>query len=389
MQFFNFGTPILERHRVERMNGTSKRVQRQPKDVGDWPNQTILPGQTRNVTLAVSESYSGMTVRIPIQVRRAEHPGPTVFVTAAIHGDEVNGTGAIRQLISMPELILSRGNLMLIPVMNILAFDRHSRYLPDRRDLNRCFPGNPDGSLASRMAHRLFEEIVGRADFGIDLHTAAVRRTNYPTVRGNMHNADISRIAQAFGTELVIDSRGGVGTLRREATRAGCPTIVVEAGEVWKVEPTIVEVTVQGILNVLRELDMIDGQPHVPHHQVTIKETQWVRAARGGFLQFHVKPGELIQKNQPLATITTLLGEERSVVQSPFAGVIVGMTTLPAISPGEPVCNVGKLPRGVKAAAFRRHRQERERLEKRVVQDLASNVLVVEPPPPDQPGAAH
>ncbi|RMF37204.1 MAG: succinate dehydrogenase [Planctomycetota bacterium] len=365
------------------MNARGRRGPRQLRDVGDWPNQTILPGQTRNVTLAVSESYSGMTVRIPIQVRRAEQPGPTLFVTAAIHGDEVNGTGAIRQLISMPELTLSRGNLMLVPVMNLLAFDRHSRYLPDRRDLNRCFPGNPEGSLASRMAHRLFDEIVGRADFGIDLHTAAVRRTNYPTVRGNMRNADIARMAHAFGTELVIDSKGATGTFRREATRAGCPTIVVEAGEVWKVEPTIVEVTVKGILNVLRELDMIDGTPNIPAHQVVIKECKWVRAARGGFLQFHVKPGEVVKKNQPLATITTLLGEERSAVQSPFAGVIVGMTTLPAISPGEPVCNIGKLPRGVQATAFRRHRQEKQRLEKRVVQDLASNVLVVEPSPTD------
>ncbi|GIW97774.1 MAG: succinate dehydrogenase [Pirellulaceae bacterium] len=352
----------------------------QRNDIARWPGESpIAPGETRNVTLAVSESYSGMTLRIPLQIRRGPKPGPAVFVTAAIHGDEVNGTGAIRHLIQSGELQLRRGSLMLVPVVNILAFDRHSRYLPDRRDLNRCFPGRPDGSLASRMARRIFDEIVGRCDMGIDLHTAAVRRTNYPTVRGDMRDPTIATIARAFGTEFVLDSRGAAGTLRREATRAGCPTIVVEAGEVWKVEPTILEVSVNGICNVLRALEMLEGTPAVPDHQLVLKETKWVRAQRGGFLQFHVKPGEIVRKKQLLATITTLLGEERSVLEAPFSGVIIGMTTLPAISPGEPVCNVGKLPRGIKPATLRRHRHQDPQVEQRVVQDLASNVVVVEP----------
>ena len=223
---------------------------RQRKPIDEWSGQQIAPGESRDVTLAVSESYSSMTVQIPIHIRRATEPGPTVFVTAALHGDELNGTGAIRHLIQTEDLALTRGALILVPVLNLLAFDRHSRYLPDRRDLNRSFPGSVGGSLARRMAHTIFEEIVSRSDYGIDLHTAAIRRTNFPNVRADLNVPEVNRIAAAFGTEVVIDSRGPSGALRREAVKAGCPTIIMEGGEVWKVEPGIVETAIRGVKNV-------------------------------------------------------------------------------------------------------------------------------------------
>ena len=352
---------------------------RKRKPIDNWFGEEIPAGESRDVMLAVSECYSSMTVQIQMQIRRAIEDGPVVFVSAALHGDEINGTGAVRQLIEDDDFILRKGAVILIPVLNILAFDRHSRYLPDRRDLNRSFPGSPDGSLASRMANIIFDEIVTRCDYGIDLHTASVRRTNYPNVRGDLSDPNIRKLAESFGSEIIINTKGPRGAFRREACHAGCPTIIMEGGEVWKVEPGIVETAVRGVKNVLRNLDMLDGKEESPDYQIVIQKSKWIRAERGGFLHFHVKPGDIIEKGQPLATNTTLLGREHNTLESPFNAVVIGMTSLPAISPGEPICNLGKLPRGFKPSTLRRQRKEDDSLEQRVSDDLASNVLVVEP----------
>ncbi|MEQ8788133.1 MAG: succinylglutamate desuccinylase/aspartoacylase family protein [Pirellulaceae bacterium] len=347
--------------------------------IEEWHGDAIPPGAHRDVKLAIGESYSGMTVRIPLHIRRAAEDGPVVFITAALHGDEINGTGAVRQLLQDDAFELTRGTVLLVPVLNLLAFDRHSRYLPDRRDLNRCFPGSAQGSLANRMARKIFDEIVARCDYGIDLHTAAVRRTNYPTVRGDMSNPGVRRLAEAFGSEIIINAKGPPKALRREACKAGCPTIIMEGGEVWKVEPFIVEAAVRGVKNVLHELDMLDGQPNRPDYQIVIERTKWIRADRGGFLRFHVRPGQVVNKGQPLATNTNLLGREHNTLVAPFSCVVLGMTTLPATSPGEPICHLGMLPEGTRPSEMRRLRREEDGLEGRVVEFLASNVMVVKP----------
>lgn len=352
---------------------------RKRRSIDEWQGEAIPLGESRNLKLAVSESYSGMTLPIPIHIRRAREDGPVVFVTAALHGDEINGTGAIRHLIQNAELNLLCGAVIFAPVLNILGFDRHSRYLPDRRDLNRSFPGVAAGSLASRMARNIFDEIVARSDYGIDLHTAAVRRTNYPNVRGDLNSSKVRKLAKAFACEVIMNGRGPRGALRREATKSGCPTIVMEGGEVSKVEPGIVESAIRGVTNVLRHLEMLEGVPESPDYQVVIEKSKWIRAERGGFLNFHVKPGDIIERGQPVATNSTLLGREHSVLHAPFDSVVIGMTTLPATSPGEPICNLGKLPKGTNPSEFRRLRSEEDGLEERVVGELSSNVLVVEP----------
>ena len=355
---------------------------RRKKPVDLWGDERIRPGESRDIHLTVSESSSGMQARVPIHVSRAEPPGPVVSITAALHGDEINGTGVVRELVTDATLRLKRGSLILIPVLNLLAFDRHSRYLPDRRDLNRSFPGDPLGSLAARMANTIFEEIIHRSDFVIDLHTAAVRRTNYPSVRADLDDPAVARLARVFGTEVILHGKGPPGSLRREACLAGCPTIVMEGGEVWKVERFVLETGARGVKNVLRELGMIDGQPDRPDYQVRVENSKWIRADHGGFLQFHVQPGEIVEKGQLLATNTNLLGRERNVLESPFDAVVIGMTTLPAVSPGEPVCHLGRLPKGTQARELRRLRRLESGLEERVVDDLATNVYVVDPRKP-------
>ena len=353
------------------------------RTIDQWNGQPIAPGESKDLMLAVGESYSGMTVEIPIQVRRSKQEGPVVFVTGALHGDEINGTGAIRQLAQSEDFNLVRGTVVLIPVLNILAFDRHSRYLPDRRDLNRSFPGTSSGSLASRMARTIFDEIVSRCDYGIDLHTAAVRRTNYPNIRGDMSDPEVKKIAEAFGCEVIINSKGPAKSLRREACEAGCHTIVMEGGEVFKVEPGIVQTAVRGVRNVLSALEMLDEPEEGADYQVVVKNSKWIRAEKGGFLEFHVKPGEVIEEGKPLTTNTNLLGGDGYTTHAPYDSVVIGMTTLPSISPGDPICNLGRLPKSIKPSSLRKLRHQEQGLEGQVVHELSSNLLVVDPPTPD------
>lgn len=353
------------------------------KSTADWFGEKIAPGESRNVQLAVGESYSSMAVHVQIHIRRGLEDGPVVFVTAALHGDEINGCGAVRQLIQDNDFQLLKGTVLLIPVLNLPAFERHSRYLPDRRDLNRSFPGTADGSLASRMAHTIFNEIVSRCDYGIDLHTASVRRTNYPTVRADLADTEVRRIAEAFGSEIVINNKGPKNSFRREACRSGCPTIIMEGGEVWKIEPGIVETAVRGVKNVLCELEMVNIDTESPPYQIVIEKSKWIRAEQGGFLDFHIKPGDIVEKGQPLATNTTILGEEQNTLYAPFNGVVMGMTSLPSISPGEPICNLGALPKKYNPDKLAKLRSKEDGLEQQVLEELGSSVLVVDPP--DEP----
>ena len=353
-----------------------------------WGAVTIPPGTSAEVSLAVSESYSGLTLPIPVFVRRGLEDGPALFVTAALHGDELNGTGAVRQLIGDASLTLQRGTLMLAPIVNLLGFDRHSRYLPDRRDLNRCFPGTAGGSLASRLARILFDEIVGRCDYLIDLHTAAVRRTNFPNVRADLSDPRVAELARAFGAEIIVDGQGPEGSLRREACLVGKPTIILEGGEVWKVEPTVVEYAVRGVKNVLSYLGMIDEAPVPPAYQVEVRRTEWVRADHGGFLQMHVGPGDTVLAGSPVATNTSLVGTVIERLYAKHDSVVLGVVTLPSIAPGDPICHLGILEESQPGPGARGIVKTLDRLPfshplNRALGDLATNLLVTDEPPFD------
>jgi len=343
--------------------------------------ESIDRGERRSFRLEVSQSASGFPVYMPITVWRARKPGPTLFVTAAIHGDELNGTGIIRDIILRPPFELRRGSLILIPVVNILGFERHIRYLPDRRDLNRCFPGGRSGSLARRIARTLFDEVVCKCDYGVDLHTAAIRRTNFPNVRADMSNEGTARLARAFGAELIINAGGPKGSLRRTATKHGCPTIILEAGEVWKIEPSVVEHGLRGVQNVLVELEMIEGTLQRPPYQAIAARTTWVRADWGGILEFHVAPGDLVKKNTALATNSNLFGDEQNVIRSPAAGVVLSLTTIPSVTPGDAVCHIA-IPRGgLKPIREALANVSSGSLAAQVREDLATNITVSDPPP--------
>lgn len=357
---------------------------RKKKFIGNWGEDAIKPGEMKRLLLKAGENFTSSEINLPVMVWRGLGDGPVLGITAAVHGDEINGTGAILKLIQDSTFELKRGALVLVPVVNIMGFERLSRYTPDRRDLNRTFPGSEKGSLTGRLARLMMDEVVGRCDYIVDLHTAAVRRTNFPNVRADISNPDCERLAKAFAAEVIVNSTGPEGSFRREACNAGCPTIILEAGEVLKVESTVQDMTQRGLTHIMTELKMIDIaeslRPDAAPHQMIIKSSSWVRAGSGGFLTFHIAPGETVEKGQPLATNTGLLGNEYETIVSPHNGIVLGMTTMPAVFPGDPIVHVA-LPDSPKQ--FRSLEKsidgiQDDALENQVRNHLASSITVVE-----------
>lgn len=340
--------------------------------------ETIEAGATRDLQLHYSQSYTGINVTLPVRVITSRKPGPVVFFTAVVHGDELNGLGILRDLLFDQSLHLMRGAVIAVPVVNVYGMDAHSRYLPDRRDPNRSFPGSKRGSLTSRLAHLLYHEIILKADYGIDLHTAAVRRTNYPNIRADLDNPGVRKLARAFGCELIVHSRGSEGTLRRTACNRGIPTIVLEAGEVWKIEPGVVHLGSHGATNVLRHLKMLPGKPALPPFQLEIRKSVWVRAEYGGILKFRNGPGDLVRKGQILATNHDIFGHQQNEIVSPADGIIQGITTMPAVKPGEPIFHIALSDLSYASLSRRIKSRKQARLHHQVQKELATSLLVEE-----------
>lgn len=347
-------------------------IKRKPLEIS---GQRVRRGESKTVSLKFSESYLGMPANVPIHVIRAKKAGPRVLITGCVHGDELNGMGIIRDLLydQPPKLVC--GTLVSIPVVNVYGLENHTRYLPDRRDLNRDFPGTEKGSISSRLAHVIFDKVVRQCDMLIDFHSAAVRRTNYPNIRADLTNPAVRAMARSFGCELIVNGKGPIGSLRRAATMAGVPCIILEAGEVWKIESSVVEVGVRGVMNVLKTLGMVRGKVTPPRFQTRIHRTTWVRAERGGTLSFAVNPGDLVEKGQVLASNYNIFGDERSQIVAPGDGIILGMTTMPVVKPGDATFHIALLSRSTLQRIRKKIDEGSSRdLFKRVQTDLATNV---------------
>jgi predicted deacylase len=299
----------------------------------------VRRGRTGQIFLKVGEHYTSTPVNVPVTVVRGARRGPTLFLTAAVHGDELNGVEMVRRVMTGIPPAALRGTLICVPVVNRIGFLTHSRYLPGHRDLNRVFPGDPDGDAAQRMAHVLFREIVARSDYGIDLHTASLGHTNLPHVRADMAVARVTP--------------GRSRTLRAAATRSGVATVLFEAGETFRFQRHLVVRGVRGIRNVLAALGMIAEPRRRPRFQVIVKVAPWVRAPKGGIADVQVRPGELVYKGDAIASITNPFGREVSAVRSPLTGLVVGVTTVPMVQPGDTLCRVAKLQRTL--ATVERH----------------------------------
>lgn len=304
---------------------------------------TVPPGKRKDIRLKASETFTAMPVFIPVTVFNGLRPGPRLFVTAAIHGDEVNGVETIRRLQMQIDPAKLRGVLILVPVANPIAFMQMERNLPDGRDLNRCFPGSRSGSLTSQVAATLFAKIVRKADYGIDLHTAADGRTNLLHVRADMRHAGVRRLVAGFGAEFVLDMPAQSKMLRAAAARRGVPVICVEAGEPMKFQDGVIARAVGGLRNVMTELGMATFRRQSPIFQMVLKDRHWVRARRGGILILRVRQGDVVDRDDVIAETYKPYGHEVSVLRAPYTGVVVGLSTRPMVYPGSAVCHLLKL----------------------------------------------
>lgn len=306
----------------------------------------VAPGSRVTVNLPVADLYTRTPVHLPVIVQRGHKPGPVLFISAAMHGDEINGVEIIRRVLKLPLLGELCGTILAVPVVNVLAFLHQSRYLPDRRDLNRSFPGSESGSLAARLAHLFLKEVVGKSDYGIDLHTGALHRPNLPQIRADLSNPENLRLAKAFGAPLFLDSRPTEGTLRAFTTAANKPVILYEACEALRFDETSIRIGVQGVANVLTELAMLPPTGEAPASTITpvlARSEVWVRAPVSGILRAQAALGDAVKKGQLLGVIGDPFGEQETAVISPITGVVIGRVSLPLAYEGEAIFHLARV----------------------------------------------
>lgn len=280
---------------------------------------------------------------LPVSVIRGRYPGPCIWLSAAIHGDELNGVEIIRRVIHTIKPSFLHGTVLAVPVVNIFGLIEQSRYLPDRRDLNRSFPGSARGSLASRLAAIFMREIVSHCTYGIDLHTAAIHRDNFPQIRANLEDATTYHFAKAFGAPIVIHAGTRDGSLREAAAKRNIPTLLYEGGEALRFSEEVIRVGVEGVRRILAYLDMytLDAPTQVVI-PVESYDTRWVRASRGGLWHRDVRLGQRIGQKEALGFVTDTFGDKPTVVRSPMEGRIIGHNQNPLVHQGDALVHVAK-----------------------------------------------
>jgi len=301
----------------------------------------IAPGTSQRLSWSATELFEGVPVSTPVLVANGSAPGPTVCLTAAVHGDELNGIEMVRRVFHNIDPRKLSGALIGVPIVNVQGFRRGSRYLPDRRDLNRYFPGNPSGSAAARIAHSLFNEVIVSCDALIDLHTGSFERANLPQLRADLRNPDVVTLTHGFGAMVVLHSKPTMGTLRYAATLAGIPSVTVEAGGPSQLELVEVKHGVKGIETLLTSLGMtrrtrLWGDPEPVYYR-----SSWVRADNGGILLSDVSLGSTVRKGDLLGSITDPMSNARTELRSPYSGRIIGMARNQVVMPGFAAFHVG------------------------------------------------
>lgn len=311
----------------------------------------VNPGERASVSLPVADLYTSTSLSMPVKVVCGRMKGPVLFVSAAIHGDELNGVEIIRRLLKRKVLRSLRGTLLAVPIVNVHGFLDQSRYLPDRRDLNRSFPGSPKGSVAARLANTFMQQIVSKADYGIDLHTGAINRSNLPQIRANLDGDKTLDIARAFGAPVIVGSNVRDGSLRECAQDLGMPMLVYEAGEALRFDETSIRAGIRGILGVMRHIGMLPAAKNPkPLTPIVARSTQWVRASTSGIVSGKAKLGSTVTKGQQLATISDPLGEDEESIYAPFDGIVIGRTNLPLAHEGDALFNLSSFADVPKAA---------------------------------------
>lgn len=307
----------------------------------------VEPGQRRSIDLEVGRLYTHSPTTMPIQVVCGRHAGPVLFVSAAIHGDELNGVEIIRRLLKVPALKRLNGTLIAVPIVNLHGFIHLSRYLPDRRDLNRCFPGSEKGSLAARIANLFMTEIVSQSTHGIDLHTGAINRANLPQIRADLDDVQTLHLARAFGTPVILNAAIRDGSLRSAAQDHHIPILLYEAGEALRLDEFSIRGGVEGIIRVMRVLEMLPRtRKKPPSDPVIARSSSWVRAPQSGIFRAHVQLGDrVVRDGTRLGMISDPFGESEQEILSPFSGIVIGRLNLPLVNEGDAIYHIARFYR--------------------------------------------
>jgi predicted deacylase len=315
---------------------------------------SVAAGKRETIDLPISVLFDHTPMTLTARVVHGREPGPVLLVCAAVHGDEINGVEVIRRLLRMTSLSKLRGTLIAVPVVNTFGFINQSRYLPDRRDLNRSFPGSSKGSLTGQLAHLFSTEIVAKCTHGVDLHTGAIHRSNFPQIRGVMTDPNVREMARAFGVPLLLNAKIRPGSLRGAATDHGIPMLVYEAGEALRYDSMSIRAGYRGVVNVMRYLDMLPPprreerkadrlakEANVPPKaQVIAQSSTWVRAPAGGLLRDPIRLGAMVQPGTRLGTVSDPLGNKEVKIISKIAGMLIGKSNLPVVNQGDGLFNI-------------------------------------------------
>lgn len=309
--------------------------------------ETIGRGKRVELELRPARLPSGSWMTIPVVVNRGRLPGPTVWVSAAIHGDEINGVEIIRQVLNRINPKKFAGTLIAVPVVNVPGFATGDRYMPDRRDLNRCFPGSGRGSMAARFAHMFMSEIVARCSVGIDFHTGSAHRRNLPQIRADLDDPRTRELAEVFAAPLMLHSRIRDGSLREAAVRSGITTLLFEGGEAWRFDDHAIDVGVTGTIRILHHLGMIEsvnGDTPPSPDSVLARRSRWVRSPKSGVARVVVGLGERVERRQTVAVIADAVGSRERKVRANSASIVVGRTELPVVHRGDALVHLAELP---------------------------------------------
>ncbi len=311
---------------------------------------TIVAGTRRTVNLPMSLLSNHTPMSIPIHVIHGKKDGPRLFISAAIHGDELNGVEIIRRILKTPRVTKLRGTLVAVPIVNVFGFLAHSRYLPDRRDLNRSFPGNEKGSLTSQLASLFMKEVVLRCTHGIDLHTGAIHRSNLPQIRADLTDPMMEQLAKSFSAPLVLHSDLRDGSLRRAATDKQIPTMLYEAGEALRFDELAIRLGVRGIIRVMQTLGMFGKLPPPQKNKSVVSlSSYWVRAPTGGIFQSLLHLGAKIKKGETVGMVTDPMGTSEMLVEAGEPGILIGRTSLPVVNQGDALFHIAKVHNTTKA----------------------------------------
>lgn len=314
---------------------------------------TVSPGQMKKIDIPLARLYTHTQMTIPVEVMHGNEPGARLFLSATLHGDELNGIEIIRQVLEQIDVTRLRGTIVAVPIVNVFGFVYQSRYLPDRRDLNRSFPGSLRGSLAARLAHLFLNEVVYKCTHGIDLHTAAPPRTNLPQVRADLTDAETNRMAHAFAAPVLMSGKGPEGSLRRVAVQKKVPLLVFEGGEPFRFNESTIEIGINGTLRVMTALNMInEGLAPEGAESMIASRTTWVRARQSGILRLDVGMGEFVKKGDKLGVIADPFGGRPVSVVANRDGLIIGRVIEPLVHKGDAILHLAQGKEGPKSVDY-------------------------------------